>query len=165
MCVFRLELPRALRGHLEPHSCCILPTDDAPFLLKFLQHGKKWLNQGYGFREEGSHCPVCFLSFGESVTPSSSSLLLLVVDLPRTGGLSPSWRIGAFQSINSRDPHCPGQVAQWLRASSQYTEVAGLIPARAHIRINQWMHEYVRQQIDVSLGLSLSPPLPRFFSP
>ena len=46
--IFRLELFRALQGHLEPHSCCpwlcILPTDVVSFLLKFPQCGKKWLD-------------------------------------------------------------------------------------------------------------------------
>ena len=45
------------------------------------------------------------------------------------------------KQLNKKMGRGSGQVAQLVRALSQYTKAAGLIPGRAHTRINQWMNE------------------------
>ena len=44
-----------------------------------------------------------------------------------------------FNQFLGQKQYCvgPGWVAQWVRASTRYTEVVGSIPVRAHTRINQ----------------------------
>ena len=44
----------------------------------------------------------------------------------------------------------PSQVAQLVRASSQYTKVVGLIHSQGNTIINKWMHKYVEQQVNLS---------------
>ena len=42
----------------------------------------------------------------------------------------------------------PGQGAHLVKASSEYATVAGSIPEQGTYKINQWMHNEVKSQID-----------------
>ena len=45
----------------------------------------------------------------------------------------------------------------WLELRPDTARLQVRSPVRAHTRVNQWMHQEVQQQIDVSLSLPLSP--------
>lgn len=49
-----------------------------------------------------------------------------------------------------------GQVAKLIETSSQYTKVAYSICSQSRFKNQQWVHEQVEQQVDVSLSLTLS---------
>ena len=49
----------------------------------------------------------------------------------------------------------PGRVAQLVRTLFWYTRVAGSIFSQGTYKNQQWMHEWVEQQISLSLSLYL----------